>query len=69
MATLILVVVRAIAGAAPAALLVIGAVLLMILALPMNGDRREYALRAVDCLVSLAYVVVGLEQPRPNSVS
>ena len=68
MATLILVV-RVLIGAAPAVLLVIGAVLLMLIALPMNGDRRNYALLAVDGLVDLAWVVVGLERPQPKSTA
>lgn len=62
MATLILVV-RALIGAAPAVLLVLGAILLMLIALPMNGERRDYALLGVDGLVNLAGVLVGLQHP------
>ncbi|WKN47455.1 hypothetical protein [Nocardioides sp. Arc9.136] len=68
MATLILGV-RVLIGAAPAVLLVIGAVLLMLIALPMNGERRSYALLAVDRLANLAWVVVGLERPHPKSTA
>jgi len=57
---------RVLVGAAPAVLLVIGAVLLMIVALPLDSARREYALLGVGNLVDLAWVIVGLERPRAD---
>jgi hypothetical protein len=64
---IVILVARVLIGAAPAVLLVLGAVLLMLVALPMNGDRRDYALLGVDGLVNLAWVVVGIERPQPKT--
>ena len=65
--TSLILVVRVLTGAAPAVLLVVGAVLLMLIALPMNGDRRDYALLGVEGLISLAWVIVGLQRPMPTA--
>lgn len=65
MATVLLVV-RVLIGAAPAVLLVLGAVVLTLVALFLNGDRRDYALLGVDGLTGMARVLVGLPPPTPS---
>jgi hypothetical protein len=52
-------------GALPAVLLVLGAVLLMMVAMFMNGERRTYALESTDALRKLALAVLGLPPPDP----
>jgi hypothetical protein len=59
MATFILVV-RVLIGAAPALILVSGAVLLMIVALALGASRRTYALDAADKFTALAGVIMGM---------
>lgn len=44
----------------PALVLVLGAVLVMLVGLFLSGDRRDYALLAVDGLTDMARVLVGL---------
>lgn len=59
--TTTLAVARLVAGALPAILLVVAVFLLSLVALLMGEDRRTYALEAVDRMLALAAVLVGLE--------
>jgi hypothetical protein len=58
-ATSLKVVAQAVAGAAPALLVVIFAGLLALFALACGPGRRAYALDSVDRLTDLAAVIVG----------
>lgn len=53
--------IRLLAGIAPALLLVAGALLLMLVALPLSRERRDFALLGVRGLVDLACALVGTD--------
>jgi len=57
------VVVRAVAGALPALLVVVFAGLLALLGLACGPGRRDYALDYADRLVDLAAVLMGRHRP------
>jgi hypothetical protein len=54
---------QALAGALPALVIVIGAVLLALLGLACGSSRRNYALDYADRFTALAKVLVGLPHP------
>jgi hypothetical protein len=50
---------RFLLGVLPATVLVVGAILIAVLALPLSDGRRAYALHVVELFVRLARVVIG----------
>lgn len=57
--------VRAITGAVPAAMIVLGVLLLALLGIMLPTPRRRYVLEIVDRMVTLAGLLVGIQAAKP----